>query len=107
MSKNKTKLSKKIQRLTSSRFRLSVKKSNQHIYAQVIDDKNKVTLVSSSSLKSDQKKGIEQAKLVGVDLAKKAKAKKIDSVYLDRGKLRYIGRLKVLCESARENGLII
>ena len=107
MSKNKNKISKKIQRLTSSRFRLSVKKSNQHIYAQVIDDKNNITLVSTSSLKTNLKKGVEQAKVVGTELAKKAKAQKIESVYLERGKLRYIGRLKSLCESARENGLII
>ena len=106
MSKNKLKLSKKIIRLTSSRYRLSVKKSNLHIYAQIIDDKQNKTLISASSLKVDKKKGLDQAKHVGAELAKKAVSKKIESVYLDRGKLRYSGRLKMLCDAARENGLI-
>ena len=62
MSKNKLKLSKKIIRLTSSRYRLSVKKSNLHIYAQIIDDKQNKTLISASSLKVDKKKGIRSSK---------------------------------------------
>ncbi|RAP26455.1 50S ribosomal protein L18 [Candidatus Marinamargulisbacteria bacterium SCGC AG-333-B06] len=106
MSKNKRKLSKRISRLTSNKYRLSVKRSNLHIYAQIIDDQQNKTLVAASSLKIDQKTGLDQAKEVGIDIAKKAVAKKIDKVYLDRGKLRYAGRLKMLCEAARDNGLI-
>ncbi|MBE33870.1 50S ribosomal protein L18 [bacterium] len=107
MSKNKTKVSKRIIRLSSKRYRLSIKRSNLHIYAQIIDDKQSKTLVATSSLKIDTAKGVEQAKLVGKELAEKAKSNKIKSVYLDRGKLRYVGRLKMLCDAARENGLII
>ncbi|MBH38214.1 50S ribosomal protein L18 [bacterium] len=107
MSKNKRKVSKQVKRVTASRYRLTVNKSNLHIYAQIIDDTKNITLVSASSLKSKTKKGLQQAIEVGATIAKNAVSKKIDKVYLDRGNLRYLGRLKVLCESARENGLII
>lgn len=89
--------------------RLSVKKSNKNIYAQVIDDVNGVTLVSAST----QSKGIsvehggniEAAKLVGAEIAKRAVEKGIERVVFDRSGYIYHGRVKELADAARENGL--
>jgi large subunit ribosomal protein L18 len=106
MSKNKNKQPIRIKRLSTNRLRLSVFKSNLHIYAQIIDDKLNKTLFSSSSLKLTNAKGKEQAKIVGKDIATKALAGQASLVYLDRGHKRYDGCLMVLCESARENGLV-
>ena len=105
MSKNKQKKLIRVKRLSTNRLRLSVKKSNTHIYAQIIDDQQGATLVSSSSLKCNFKTKTEAAKQVGADLANKAKKKNISSIYLSRDS-RYIGRLKNLCESLRENGIL-
>ncbi len=106
MSKNKNKLEKKSLRLISTRYRLSVKRSNHHIYAQIIDDKAGKTLVSSNSLKlKDVNNKMDQAVKVGSLLANAAKKNNIKQIYLDRGNLRYTGRLKSLCDSARKNGL--
>ena len=87
--------------------RLCVFRSNKNIEAQLIDDDKKVTLVSSSStsLKLANGSNIEAAKLVGEDLAKKAKAKKIKKVVFDRGGYVYHGRVQALADAAREGGL--
>lgn len=89
--------------------RLNVFKSNKQIYVQIIDDVASNTLVSSSSLdKALNTKGkttIEIAKLVGEDIAKKAKKAKITKVVFDRGGYLYHGAVKALAESSRENGL--
>ena len=87
-----------------NRPRLSVFRSNQHIYAQIIDDKKKVTLISQSD---NGLKGIksEKAYLVGKNLAKAALSKKIKKVVFDRGGFLYHGRVKALAEGAREGGL--
>tara|TARA_B100001094_G_C17887778_1_gene650111 strand:+ start:321 stop:644 length:324 start_codon:yes stop_codon:yes gene_type:complete len=105
MSKNKIKINRSILLRSTDRLRLSVQRSNLHIYAQIIDDKNGKTLVSSNSLKLKNDSKVNIAELVGADLAKNAVKKKIKQIYLDRGKLRYTGRLKKLCESARSHGL--
>ena len=105
MSKNKLKISRTVFLKTKDRYRLSVKRSNLHIYAQIIDDINGITLISSNSLKYDKDSKSIQASKVGEELAKEALKKKIKKIYLDRGKLRYTGRLRSLCESARTNGL--
>ena len=93
----------------SSRKRLSVFRSNNHIYAQLIDDINGVTLASSSSLeKSIKEKKLpkkEIAELIGKNIAKKIIAKGIDKVAFDRGKYKYHGLIKILAESARMEGL--
>lgn len=86
--------------------RLTVFRSNQHIYAQVIDDAKALTLASASDLEvkiSGTK--TEKAGQVGELIAKKAKAKKVTKVSFDRGEYKYAGRIKKLAESARENGL--
>ncbi len=92
---------------TRERPRLSVFRSNKHIYAQIINDVDGVTLasVSDKEIKSSGKPS-DVAKEVGLNLAKKAKVKKIDSVVFDRSGYKYHGRVKSLAEGSREGGLI-
>ena len=94
---------------TSEVPRLSVYRSNTGIYAQIIDDETRTTLVSASSLDKDLniKNGgnIEASKLVGALVAKKAKKAKIEKVVFDRGGYLYHGRVEALANAARENGL--
>lgn len=96
---------------TPDRPRLSVFRSLTGIYAQVIDDEAGKTLVSASSvdteLRGDMKglKKVEQARLVGEAVAKRAKKAGITSVVFDRGGFRYTGRVKALADAAREGGL--
>ena len=94
---------------TESRPRLNVFRSNAHITAQIIDDVKGVTLVSASSLEKELnlKNGgnVEAAKIVGAEIAKRAKKAKIEKVVFDRGGYLYHGRVKALAEAARENGL--
>ena len=87
--------------------RLNVFRSNTQIFAQIIDDVKGVTLVSSSSVELKIKNGgnVEGAKLVGKDIAEKAKKSKINKVVFDRGGYLYHGRVQALAEAARENGL--
>jgi large subunit ribosomal protein L18 len=87
---------------------LTVKISNQHVYAQIVDDSKGATLASSTSSKE---KLLEKASLsdkatwVGSDIAKKAKAAKISEVVFDRGFKLYHGRVKSVAEAARKEGL--
>jgi large subunit ribosomal protein L18 len=90
---------------SAQRPRLSVFRSHQHIYAQIIDDTKGQTLVSESDLtaKSGTKK--EKALTVGENIAKKAVQKKIKQVVFDRGGFIYHGRVAALTEGARKGGL--
>ena len=93
---------------TPERPRLNVFRSSKHIYAQIIDDVNGVTLASASRIdKGFEGNGgnVEGAKKVGEAIAKNAAAKGIDTVVFDRGGYLYHGRVKSLADSARENGL--
>ena len=96
---------------TTQRPRLSVFRSSNNIYAQIIDDTNRVTLVAASSLEADVKGAVnhtgnkEAAKLVGQLVAKKAVEKGITEVVFDRGGYLYHGRIKELAQAAREAGL--
>ena|SRR3989338_7137960 len=90
---------------TSARPRLCVYRSLKQIYAQLIDDSQHKVLMESSSIKLKKAKGVEQAKAVGVEIAKKAKAAKIESCVFDRGGYLYHGRVKALADGAREGGL--
>lgn len=92
---------------TTSVPRLNVFRSNQEIFAQIIDDETGTTLVSSSSVALKIKNGgnAEGAKEVGKDIAGKAKKAKITKVVFDRGGYLYHGRVKALAEAAREAGL--
>ncbi len=88
--------------------RLSVFRSSKHIYAQIIDDVNGVTLAAASSLDKDYDGNggnIEGAKKVGEAVAKAALEKKIENVVFDRSGYLYHGRVKELAEGAREGGL--
>ena len=87
--------------------RLNVFRSNSHIFAQIINDENGTTLVSSSSVELKIKNGgnAEGAKLVGKDIAEKAKKVGITKVVFDRGGYQYHGRVEALADAARENGL--
>ena len=88
------------------RPRLCVFRSNKHIEAQLIDDVNHVTLLSSSSTQLDLPNGNkENAKKVGEDIAKKALAKGYKQVVFDRGGYVYHGRVAALAEGARSGGL--
>ena len=96
---------------TAERPRLSVFRSNSHIYAQAIDDVNRVTLAAASDLDAGLKGGLDGkdksavAKLVGELVGKKLKAKDVDAVVFDRNGFNYHGRVKALAEGAREAGL--
>lgn len=86
--------------------RVSIFRSLDHMYAQVIDDRVHKTLASSSTIelagKGDKK---TRAKAVGIALAKKAKAAGIEAVCFDRGSYRFHGRVQAVCEGLREGGL--
>ena len=91
---------------TPEQPRLCVFRSNKHIEAQIIDDVNKITLVSSSTTQLKLANGNkENAKKVGEDIAKKALAKGNEKVVFDRGGYVYHGRIAALAEGAREAGL--
>ena len=87
--------------------RLNVFRSNTNIFVQLIDDVKGVTLASSSSVELKLKNGgnVEGARLVGKDIAEKAKKLKIKNVVFDRGGYLYHGRVAALADAARENGL--
>lgn len=87
------------------RPRLSVFRSAKHVYAQVIDDNNGVTLAAASSLKLAPAKKVDEAKQVGIALASACKDKGIDKVVFDRNGYRYHGRVKAVADGAREGGL--
>jgi len=93
------------------RPRMNVFRSLNEIYVQIIDDESGKTLVSASTIDHELRSEmvgltkIEQAKLVGTEIAKRAKDAGIETVVFDRGGYKYIGRVKALSESAREGGL--
>ena len=100
---------KKLKNVSTNRYRISVFKSLKNISAQIIDDKEKKTLVSVSSIekeiKANKKKKSEVSVLIGEILAKRAVEKKITNVYFDRGSYKYHGRIKMFADSLRKNGL--
>jgi len=108
-TKRKLRNRKKLSKVSSNRFRISVSKSLNNLSAQIIDDKEKKTLVSASSIEKEIKtkkmKKIEKSSLIGEILAKRAKEKNISEVYFDRGAYKYHGRVKVFAETLRKNGL--
>jgi len=93
---------------TATRPRLSVHYSNQHIYAQVVDDTIGKTIVSASTLDKSFEKAssnVESAKKVGQLLAERAKGVNISAVVFDRGGHLYHGKIKALADAVREGGL--
>ena len=108
-TKRKLRNRKKLKSVNVNRYRVSVTKSLNNLFAQIIDDKQKITLVSASSIekeiKSKKVKKIEKSSLIGEILAKRAKEKNISEVYFDRGEYKYHGRVKIFAETLRKNGL--
>lgn len=96
---------------TAERPRVSLFRSNKHIYVQIIDDRSGRALGGVSTLSKEfRDKGtkpgtVESAKVIGELLAEKAKAMKIDTIVFDRGGYRYHGAVKALADAAREGGL--
>ena len=107
--KRKTRNRKKLKDVNTNKLRISVFKSSKNISAQIIDDKISKTLVSASStekeIKKNKTKKMDLSNILGELLAKRAKEKKISSVYFDRGAYKYHGRIKALADSLRKNGL--
>ncbi len=108
-TKRKLRNRKKLKSVNINRYRVSITKSLNNISAQIIDDKQKKTLVSASSIEKEIKqkkiKKIEKSNLIGEILAKRAKEKNINEVYFDRGAYKYHGRVKLFAETLRKNGL--
>ncbi len=100
-----------IKKNIGNKLRLSVFRSNKHIYCQIIDDVKQITLCSSSTLDSEVKKDlkssgtIDAAEKVGKDIAAKAKKIGFEKVVFDRGGYLYHGRVRSLAEGARSSGL--
>ena len=108
-TKRKIRVRKKLKKVSTNKFRISVFKSSKNLSAQIIDDKNNKTIVSASSVEKDLKnsksKKIEVSNTLGEILAKRTKEKKIENVYFDRGENKYHGRIKAFAESLRKNGI--
>lgn len=85
--------------------RISIFRSNRYIYAQAINDDKKNTMAFVSSLKMEKRKKVDQAKQVGLELAKTLKEKKINQVVFDRNLYIYKGRVKAVAEGLREGGI--
>ena len=100
-----------LRRTAGERKRLSVYRSSKHIYAQVIDDDQGMTLASASSIEKPTREALKTgasvgaAKAVGKLIAERAKEKGVTDVVFDRGAYLYHGRVKALAEAAREAGL--
>ena len=107
--KRKLRNRKKLKKVNVNRYRVSVSKSLNNLSTQIIDDMQKKTLVSVSSIEKDIKakkiKKMEKSSLIGEILAKRAKEKNINEVYFDRGEYKYHGRVKAFAETLRKNGL--
>ena len=107
--KRKFRNRKKLKSVNNNRYRISVSKSLNNLSAQIIDDNQKITLVSVSStekeIKTKKIKKMEKSNLIGEILAKRAKEKNIIKVYFDRGEHKYHGRVKTFAETLRKNGL--
>jgi large subunit ribosomal protein L18 len=98
---------------SQGRIRLSVYRSKQHIYAQIIDDEKQITLAHAATTEKEVANklknltsNIAAAKEVGALIADRAKKANVETVVFDRGGYLYHGRVKALAEAARENGLL-
>tara|TARA_Y100000816_G_scaffold23337_1_gene15020 strand:+ start:3497 stop:3850 length:354 start_codon:yes stop_codon:yes gene_type:complete len=110
IERKKFRIRNKVKKVSShDRFRLTVSRSSKNISAQIIDDTKNITLVSASSntkeIKLLKKTKKELSTLVAEMLAKKAKDMKITKVFFDRGIYKYHGRVKLLAEELRKNGM--
>jgi large subunit ribosomal protein L18 len=100
-----------VKRAAGGRARLSIFRSSQHIYAQIIDDEKGETIAAASSIEKEMRTSLKTgadvgaAKAVGKLVAERALGKGVADVVFDRGGYRYHGRVKALAEAAREGGL--
>ena len=108
-TKRKLRNRKKLKKVNVNRLRISISKTLNNLTAQIIDDKQKKTLVSASSIEKEIKakkiKKMEKSSIIGELLAKRAKEKNISDVYFDRGANKYHGRVKAFADTLRKNGL--
>ena len=111
LDRKKFRIRNKLKKFSNNRrFRLSVSRTSKNISAQIIDDKNNVTIISASSKEKSIKtlnkiNKSELSEVVAVTLAKKAIEKKITKIYFDRGVYKYHGRVKIFAETLRKNGM--
>ena len=109
IKKRAQKIRKRLKKVSTDRFRLTVFRSSKNISAQIIDDINHITLISASSVEKDIKgkksNKTDLSKIVAEKLAKKAQDKKITKIYFDRGVYRYHGRVKIFADTLRKNGM--
>ena|ERR671927_1366643 len=109
--RRKARVRRTLKKVANGRPRLSVFRSSQHIYAQVIDDVQGRTVAAASSVEKDLRETLktgantEAAAAVGKLVAERAKAAGVEAVVFDRGEYIYHGRVKALAEAAREGGL--
>tara|TARA_Y100000590_G_scaffold461353_1_gene622725 strand:- start:659 stop:1003 length:345 start_codon:yes stop_codon:yes gene_type:complete len=105
--KRAKRIRRKLKKVNTDRYRLSIHRSSKNISAQIIDDKSNKTLIAASSIKEKglKKKKSELSVHVAELLAKKALEKKISKVYFDRGRYKYHGRIKIFADALRKNGL--
>ena len=107
--KRKIRNRKKLKKVNSSKFRITVFKSSKNISAQIINDDIRKTIVSASSTEKEFKKTkikkMDLSNMLGEILAKRAIEKKINNVYFDRGGYKYHGRVKAFADSLRKNGI--
>ena len=109
--RRKARVRARLRKVSGGRVRLSVFRSSQHIYAQIIDDTAGHTLAAASTLDKDLREGlktgadIDAAKAVGKLIAERALAKGVGAVVFDRGQYLFHGRVKALADAAREAGL--
>ena len=108
--RKKFRIRNKLKKISSiDRYRLSIFRSSKNISAQIIDDKNSITLASvtsnQKSIKNIDKTKSELSSLIADKLADKAKELKINKIYFDRGIYKYHGRIKIFAEALRKKGL--
>ena len=108
--RRKFRIRNKLKKVSSKdRLRLCISRSTKNISAQIIDDVNRITVISASSnekdLKTLKKNKSEISSIVAEKLAKKAIDKKITKIYFDRGIYKYHGRVKIFAETLRKNGM--
>ena len=110
MTEKRTKRTRYKLKKVSNRKRLTVFRSNKHLYAQIIDDKVGKTLASASSQENEVEKNQNdrksQAEIIGKNIAQRSIKQGVKEVAFDKGKYKYHGLIKILAEAARSEGLI-